>query len=310
MTLILAIGNADQVIQVSDRRLSTRHKVVTDDSNKATVLVCRNDRFAVGYTGIATSPYKGFRTQTWLIDSFMSCAAPDYTIYELSERFEKKASHDFKHIPFLRALPPTEKRLSIMLSGYLTHGSRPRIANIVVTNFQDLQSGQDYPEAKDEFWTVYELEQNDFKPDTTFIQRVGAWQAMTSEDEEILRNMLSQRKPQRALINRTVNLVRRMADRPTARNTIGKHLIVTIIPSDSGEVCSAIVKPINAADKATLADELMLLDYEKSIAIRDIELSVTPSRDGTPAIIPKLDRNDPCWCLSGRQYGWCHGRKP
>jgi hypothetical protein len=306
MTLVLSIGNADQVIQISDRRLSTSQKVITDDSNKATVLVCRNGRFAVGYTGIAT--YGAFRTQAWLIDSFMGCASPDYAIYELSERFEKKASYDFKHIPILKALPPSTKRLSIMLSGYLTHGSRPLIANIIVTNFQDFQSGQDYPEAKDEFWTIYELEQDDFKPDVTFIQRVGAWQSMTPEDEKILRNMLEQRKPQNALINRAVHLVRRMADRPAARNSIGKHLIVTIIPSDSKKSCSAIVKPINAANKAILADEIMLLGHEESIAIRDVQLSVTPSVDNIPAIMPKLGRNDPCWCMSGKKYKWCHGR--
>ncbi|BAU10844.1 hypothetical protein LEP3755_13360 [Leptolyngbya sp. NIES-3755] len=308
MTLILSIGNVDQVIQISDRRLSKHQKVVTDDSNKATVFICRNGRFAVGYTGIAISPHKGFRTQRWLIDSFMDCAAPDYAIYEISERFEKKASRDFKYIPFLRSLAPSEKRLSIMLSGYLTHGSRPLIANITITNFQDFQSGQDYPEAKDEFWTIYELEQDDLKLDTTFIQRVGAWRAMTSEDERILRNMLGQRKPQKALINRAVNLVRQMSDRPAAGNTVGKHLIVTIIPSDSVIPCSAIVKPINAADKVILADEIVLLGREESIAIRDIELSVSPSIEGTPAIIPRLGRNDPCWCMSGKKYKWCHGR--
>jgi hypothetical protein len=308
MTLILSIGNADQVIQISVRRLSTRQKVVTDDSNKATVFECRNGRFAVGYTGIATSPYKGFRTQTWLIDSFMSCAAPDYAIYELSERFEKKASHDFKYIPFLRALSPADKRLSIMLSGYLTHGSRPLVANIIVTNFQDFQSGQDYPEAKDEFWRIYELEPNDFNSDTTFIQRVGAWRAMTPEDEKILRNMLKQRKPQKALVNRAVSLVRRMADRPAASNTIGKHLMATIIPSDSKKPCSAIVKPINAANKAILADEIRLLGHEESIAIRDVEFSVPPSMGDLPAIIPKLSGNDSCWCMSGKKYKWCHGR--
>lgn len=151
MTLILSIGNTDQVIQISDRRLSMSQKVITDDSNKATVLVCRNGRFAVGYTGIALSRHKTFRTQEWLINSFMDCASPDYAIYELSERFKKKASYDFKHIPFLKGLSPSAKRLSVMLSGYLTHRSRPLIANIIVTNFQDFSQVRTIPKRRMNF---------------------------------------------------------------------------------------------------------------------------------------------------------------
>jgi hypothetical protein len=53
MTLIVSLVNADQVIQISDRRISRPGVIVTEESNKAGVLSCADARFAFGYTGLA-----------------------------------------------------------------------------------------------------------------------------------------------------------------------------------------------------------------------------------------------------------------
>ncbi len=272
MTLILSLGNSDQVVQVSDRRLSANGKIIDDDSNKATCLVCQNGRFAVGYTGLAT--YGSFKTQDWLLETLFACASPDYAIYETIERFASRASQDFKQIPSLKNLPAVYKRLSIMLTGYLTHRHRPLIGNLVVTNFQDYAAGYDYPEAKDEFWIASELEEDEISPDITLVQRIGAWQAMMPEDENIIRELLRHRTPQGILLDKVARLVRQIADRPSAAGVIGKNLIATIVPSDINSPCVSIVKQNEAKDIIAFADNLILLGPEDSIVAKEAKVII------------------------------------
>ncbi len=118
MTLILALANSQQAMQLSDRRLTCTDGTVFDDSsNKATVLVCANGRFAVGYTGLAD--YCSFRTQAWLLDSLSECGPPDFGCAELICRFMQKAKHEFASHPDLCQLSPVQKRLTVMFTGYL-----------------------------------------------------------------------------------------------------------------------------------------------------------------------------------------------
>jgi hypothetical protein len=76
MTLILTLGNREQFIQLSDRRLSsTDGKPLDDESDKAIHFVCANARFLVGFTGLAHAGT--FHMHTWLIESLSACAPPD-----------------------------------------------------------------------------------------------------------------------------------------------------------------------------------------------------------------------------------------
>ena len=76
MTLILTLGNNDQLIQLSDRRVSGGGQVYSDESNKVGVLYCQDARLASGYTGLAWR--NGFRTLDWLVDALSSAAALEY----------------------------------------------------------------------------------------------------------------------------------------------------------------------------------------------------------------------------------------
>jgi len=277
MTLILSIGNSSQVIQISDRRLTSGRNVINDNSNKATCIICRNGRFAVGYAGLAL--VGSFNTQAWLLDTFFKCASPEYTIYEIVKRFAKRASQDFKQIPFLAKLQSPYKRLSIMLSGYLTHGEKPLIGNLIITNFQDFRLGIDYPGAKDEFWIMSELEKDDTSSEATFIQRVGFWQAMNSQDEINLRNLLRQHLPEEVLIDAAVDVVREIANRPESNNTIGKNLIVTVVPSDMDKLCVSIVKQYESNDVISFADNLTLLGTQFSFAVKEAKLILESSKN-------------------------------
>jgi hypothetical protein len=307
MTFILCAANGDQVVQVSDRRLSWNGKIVNDNSNKATTLICRNGWFAVGFTGLAG--YGSFETQAWLIDTFWSCAPPEYRIVPLCERFTAKASEVFQQLPVLKNAPKSVKRLSIMLSGYVMNPTRPLIANIIITNFQDLESKKNFPDAQDKFWLYSIAEADANLPPAPLVRCVGATQAFTVEDERVLMEMLLEPKPQIAIIEKAAHLVRQIADRPVTGNSVGKHLVVNITPRDRSVYPLAIVKPAKGTDSAILADTLRLVGPEDSMAIRGAEINVSASSSGLPAFMPKLGKNDRCWCKSGKKFKHCHGSK-
>ena len=115
MTLILTLGNNDQLIQLSDRRVSGGGQVYSDESNKVRVLYCQDARLAFGYTGLARR--NGFRTLDWLVDALSSAAAPEYCGAPFLDRVREAASAAFRDHRALRSAPATEKALSVHLPG-------------------------------------------------------------------------------------------------------------------------------------------------------------------------------------------------
>jgi hypothetical protein len=93
MTLILALGNSEQMIQIADRRLSTNGHIVDEESSKAVVLTCANGRMVFGFTGLATCG--DFITRDWLIQALLDCGPPSYDALNILERLKDRASYDF-----------------------------------------------------------------------------------------------------------------------------------------------------------------------------------------------------------------------
>jgi hypothetical protein len=145
MTFILSLGNREQFIQVSDRRLSWNGRLKDDESNKAGILLCKDARHIFGFTGLAK--YNKFDTRSWLLNALYECCHPDYQINKIMPRLRDRATHDFQTITVLRNLARERKRVSIMFSGYNYYGSPPLGAVGILTNFQDFHSGKDSPTA-------------------------------------------------------------------------------------------------------------------------------------------------------------------
>jgi hypothetical protein len=305
VTLVLTLGNSDQVIQVSDRRLSWDGKVVEDESSKAGVLTCLNARLAFGFTGLAR--WTSFRTRDWLLDALRECGPPDYTVGEILLRLKDRASDTFLHHPVLRTLTRKDKRLSIMFSGYLYHHDPPQPGFAIMTNFQNFQTGYDEPEAWDQF-TGIETRPLAGVRDPTFIQRVGNWHAMTGDDVAALRELLEGRTPADAIIGKAVKLVRQMADRPAANKAIGKQLSVVCIPRtlENRVQCGYYS---NVKSNAYYMPDGVILNPFFSGAFRDVELrKVGGPNPQQPFVVPKVGRNQPCPCASGKKYKHCHGK--
>jgi len=306
MTLILTLGNADQVIQVSDRRLSWNGQLKEDESSKAGLLTCLNARLAFGFTGIARMG--SFCTRDWLLQALMDSMPPDCTAANVLERLRLRASETFRLDPSLCKSPRKDRRLSIMFSGYLYHHEPPLQAFAILTNYQNFQTGQDEAEAWDEFsppnfW--YEKRPADGEP--TFIQYVGNWRAITPQDRAAFRELLEARKPAQAIIGKAIELVRQMSDRPAAGNTIGKQLSAIQIPRDPKlSTASGYHSIVNGY--VTYLPDFVAMTPSGIWGTKDARLIKVGGLDASPSVVPKVGRNQPCPCGSKKKYKYCHGR--
>jgi hypothetical protein len=195
-----------------------------------------------------------------------------------------------------------------MFSGYLDNHDPPRWGYAIVTNFQDFQCLRDRSEAQDEFSVTFWNERRPLEHEATLVQRVGSWTAMTVEDERALRGLLKDRKPAAAIIGKAVELVHQMADRPSAHRTIGKRLSVIRVARDARSRVDGQYYSDVRSCKSYLPD-VVILRPQGGVAAKDITIQLL-GRGGSSGtlVVPKVGRNQPCPCNSGKKYKRCHGR--
>jgi hypothetical protein len=308
VTLILALGNSEQMILVSDRRITGHPDLDSDESNKATVLVCANARFAVGYTGLA-STVDGFTTEKWLLDRLKDAAAPTYDAYSLLQRFRDLVSEDFRKNPVLSRLSPALRRLGIMFSGYLDHHDPPLTGCAIVSNFQDYTTGAESPEAWDEFRIKHWQEKRPLAEEFTWVQHLGAWRVTQQADVDELRAMLAERRPARAIVDKAVNLLREMSERPAARGTVGKQANAVVIPRDPSQSSYSSYHSAVVGYRAYVPNMAFLGGPGARSLVMGLTMELKIDGRPTPALfVPKVHRNAACPCRSGKRYRECHGR--
>jgi len=303
MTLILSLGNIKQIVQVSDRRLVHDGTLVEDESNKAGVLHCLKARLVFAYTGLAK--HGNFNTLRWLLENLVNLGPPDFQAESILNRLKDKATEDFKSLEVLKRIPTEYKRLSIIFAGYLYHFSPPRCIYKILTNFQNCDTGRDASKAWSSFRLFSYKETMPMIENPTFIRPIGAWSAMKEDDLTPLKALLLERKPARAIVDMTVETIRSVADRPQAAGTIGKQLSSIVLPRDSSS--SAIAEYHTEVPKPVIYFPAVASSVPgKQIAIADPEFG---DAAGTlPITFPKVGRNQPCPCGSGKKYKRCHGR--
>ncbi len=311
MTLIVSLGNRDQVIQISERRLTSKGKIVAEEANKAGVLSCANARVLYGFSGVAR--IGGFLTSHWLLRVLHDCGPADFTIGGMLNRLMERASDDFARIPELRRLSSQQKRLTVMFSGYGYFEDYPVLINSLLSNFQDFEAGRDEPEAWDHFRIASFNEGSPRSETPTLIQRIGAWQAMEHEDVAVLRSMLEERKPADAIVGKGVHVLREMAGRSAADRTIGRQVSsVTLLP-DRSRMPTVGYHSESLRTEYSMPDLVVQMHADLRTAVGSMGFQLyasdSPTTLGVPVnlAIPRVGRNMPCPCGSGRKYKWCHG---
>ncbi len=228
MTLIISSVNSEQAVLVSDRRVVCNGKPTNDEYNKAAVLVCRDARMVVGFTGIAQQGK--FLTRQWLLETLAAAASPDYLIHSIIERFSARASED---IGKLRVNNPSDKRLSVVLTGYVYNESPPRCYSLLVSNFERFDE-QDPPNLypAEKFTVSFLRDKRPIETEAYGVLLAGCGQAVKKADIQIIETLLKQKKPAQAIVGKSVEAIRAAADSAAAKGFIGKQCTSIILPSE------------------------------------------------------------------------------
>lgn len=306
MTIIMAMGNRENFYLISDRRLSYKSTVVDEFYNKATTLNLKNARFGIGFTGIATASTHS--TQESILEIAYEILKNDNNFYNFPKTFSTRLTDLFKTDPILTKLSRSQKRLSILLGGYLTDANPPALATAIISNFQDFQNNIDHTEASDEFHIIYEQEKRDPRPkNPTLIQRVGAYNFFKDSDMKSAREALLNNFTQKKIEEMMTGIVRRMSDE--SKHLIGKDVSFIIIPSDLTKQPGSKIHYYNKQSSIQAPDAIFYDSKKDSVvSIKGLQISTGSAKNTEKIFPPKLGRNDRCYCGSGLKYKKCHGK--
>lgn len=306
MTLIMSLANKEQIILLGDRRISRNRMALDDEYNKMCVLKCREGRFAIGFCGLATSGR--YSTNKWLYQSAYDLFPPEYSLEKTFHKLKDKATRDYQQLYDIRNLPKKEKCLSVLIAGYVS-SDPPTILNGVLTNYADLPNNRYYYEAQDTF-ELFSFQQKDNDTEFSDFFMIGNILTIGDSEIELLKQMLKDLKPVDALLYKALEIIREAAKRPVAGNTIGDSLSAVIIPRNSSE--PIYLKYFSNTAKAEIHLPLAISTYNDNHHIF-VPPGVIANAPGTPVeelfSVPRVAKNQPCPCRSGKRYKSCHGNK-
>ncbi len=303
MTIIFAIGNSDQVIQISDRRLTGGGRILAEEANKAALIISDHARLTLGFTGIAS--YQGFDVFKWLLIQLHEAAPPDFNISDTINRFVVRITERFSKLHELRTVNPKDKALSLIFSGYIYPNGLPKLAFCVVSNYFNAATGNTFESTSEEFNVCfYENSMSEANP--ILLQRIGNWRGVCSEDEDRLRKAALERLPARAITDIGFSVVSSIADRMRSSGSIGRQITSISIPSDMSVGAksgyhSAIIKP------ETYMPAIVYLMPKQHLTVDNINVAPV-DKNSPPLSVPKVKRGHPCPCGSNLQYRNCHGQ--
>jgi hypothetical protein len=305
MTLILVLANLQQVVLLSDRRLTSDGRLVDDESNKAAVFDCRNARLAVAYIGLAKAG--NFLTKRWLPAALAESASPDFLMGLTIERFPERTTRDFASI---HTSKPSDKRFSVVLAGYCYDEPPPRCCCWLVSNYDGLDGQPPRGEPSDEFsaqcFSDYRSTTDAYK----FLLVLGGDQAVSKSDFESLKTLLLENKPAQALVGKGVDVLRATAGSARSQQRIGKQCISIVLPSNPNEVAIGEYHSAKATHMSYSPSSISARgDGSGVFVISDPEFEARDANNHPQIIsVPKVGRNQRCPCGSGLKYKMCHGR--
>jgi ATP-dependent protease HslVU (ClpYQ) peptidase subunit len=305
VTIILALSNMDQCVQVSDRQLTDgRGRPYVLPQNKATVIRLADARLICGFAGLARAGR--FRIGDWLPNALLRAAQPDHLAHQTVERFTEEISKRFRE-PDIQSVPRENRRLSFLLTGYRDGAPPPNFIAAVVTNFENFDTEEDEL-PWDEFQAIYWSAKKDASEDFASIRWAGQWTAMTDADLERAMRVLTERRQPESIVDIGVGIVREMAKRPEVEGTIGSDLHSVILPVHPPEGLAHAPAsghhPLGASHSYSWVNQVTSLP-DRQFAVSDLVLKAPSS--SSPLTVQRVGRNKRCPCGSGKKYKHCHG---
>jgi hypothetical protein len=204
MTLILVAANPHFVVQVSDRRLTSGSKIVSDEAGKSIHWTLPEAQFLLGYTGLA---HIGRKPMTHVLAELL-LRVGSASFFDAG-RAVPMISDELTRVfddPWVRRLPVSSRRLSVMMTGFI--GQRGPL-QAYFTNFQ-VWGSHDEPEASEVFDGSF-AQPKDGEAWPTLFQWLGAWDVIDPPSIEALRPLLTQARPPRAVRDKLLDLLPKWA---------------------------------------------------------------------------------------------------
>ena len=139
------------------------------------------------------------------------------------------------------------------------------------------------------------------------ISGFGNWSALNKNHTDEIANLVIARKRREAVVGKSIEILRKIADGPKAKNNIGKQIDEIYIPHDPRlEAAGKYHTAITTNDIWT--PSLISFCGETITVVPELILSkVLTEEDSVYAAVPKVRMNSPCPCGNGRRYKNCHG---
>lgn len=278
MTLLLTMANPKHVVLVSDRRASVNGRIADDEFNKAGVFACSDAVLTYAFTGLAR--YGSHRTGDWLVDALGDAATPDSRMAPAIRRFADLAEARFERLPV---------GLAVVLGGYAAEDPLPHIW--VVTNIEDENLNLLAKPTK-AFRVFHSRERAPSEPGWVLVS--GQEGAVRDDDLKAIRGLVRKAKPAWGnLVDRGIVAIRRAAE---VEPSVGKECMsVALLP---GLVATATYHTTKVGLSTHFPDIVNAVD--------GVRMKGGFVQTRSPPVVPKMGRNDPCPCGSGRKYKRCH----
>lgn len=275
------MANNSIAVLVADRRVTQGRIVLEDEFNKVTVLICKDARLSVAFTGLAT--YNDFNTSEWIAKTLHEICEQTPEIHSILVALEVRAGETFS------ALAAEDRRLTIVLCGFVYPGGTPEPRIYIVSNFEH---GAYSPEV---FATrsVGALGQ-------ILVETAGQSSVLPASTVDKLRNLLAATLLPSALVRYTVRHLQNAAKHAKALNRIGERCTAVIVRS---AIDTSITTTYHTPRNANRAYGPNIV-FAQSIISLGSEMMASSILAG-----PEIRKQDLCWCGSGEQFKHCHMRK-
>ncbi len=295
MTLILTAINHRCAIQISDRRLTANGALVDDEANKAISLITPDARLTVGFTGLARAGT--FDTRDWIMEAVNKAAIIDASAAGIITRFTNIATKTFHETRAIRQVDRSARRLDVVFAGYSHALAPPQIVYALVTNAHANGTTDDF----DIHW--YQ-ERRPADGVSAWLSAAGNAAALRADDVAVIgaamQKQISPKDLQAVLHSRMVKI----ADRPASGGLIGKQFDTIILERDGGLTVtmydSAVVK-----NELHIAASIVVFGPGKILMAKDG--TIKTDDPNAAMVVPRMRRNKPCSCGSGKRYRDCHG---
>jgi hypothetical protein len=305
VTLVLGSVNSDAAVIVADCLLSWQKRPFDDEVTKIALVTFEDARLAMGFTGLAglgltkaqrgPAPAGTFRTIEWICDTLADVGPASGQMLPSLSALRERMTADFPPLPVHMA----HQMLALGFVGYRYEGSKAIKVAATISNVSD-QGGQ--------FVVSREFELCSEDVAGASLLALGVHRALVEAARKQLADLISDRRPPHAIAEKATEVIRQAARQRKAGGAVGDLCMSLVVPSNPASPAVSRHHADRVSGVAFLPRSISLTRDGGVITLDPSIRGGLPGDVPSPIVFPKVPKNAPCPCGSGRKYKRCHGR--